>query len=128
MRRPHSDRLEAWNCFYAGYHRAATIMASAAVQRALRELGATGGNLKEQIADLVERRVITEIMGRVADEARLSGNDAAHPDTLGEVDAQEAQQSLAFMDAFLESTLVLPNQLDARAAERAALKGEPDPG
>ena len=39
---------------------------------------------------------------------RIDGNDAAHPDTLGEVTLNDAEQSLAFMDAFLRLAVALP--------------------
>lgn len=112
------DRAEAWSCFYGGDVRAAVIMGRAALQRAVRILGADGADLYAEIDDLLAKQVITRDLAKLAHEVRLAGNDAAHPATLGEVDRDAAEESLDFLDDFLRVTLVTPAKVSKRASER----------
>lgn len=114
------DRLEAWSCYYGGDLRAAVIMGRAAVQRAVRVLNAQGGGLAAEIDDLEAKRVITTHLKDFAHETRIAGNDAAHPTTLGKVERDEANESLDFMDEFLEHTIALPARREARKLARSA--------
>ena len=113
-----ADRREAWSCYFGGDLRASVIMARAAVQRAVRKLNATGSDLKAEIDSLRSSGVITEELKEWAHEVRLAGNDAAHPDTMGEITADHATESLDFMEEFLRHTIAMP----ARRAKRAATR------
>jgi len=113
------DRDEAWSCFWGGDFRAAVIMGRAAVQRAVRQLDGKGAGLKAEINDLMQRSVITKTLKEFADETRIAGDDAAHPETLGKIEQEEAKESLDFMDEFLEHTIALPARRDARKQARA---------
>lgn len=113
------DRLEAWSCFYGGDLRASVIMGRAAIQRAVRSLAATGGGLQAEINHLHETGKITKDLKEWADEVRIAGNDAAHPETLNEIDREDAAESLRFMEAFLESAIALPSRRDARSQARS---------
>ena len=115
-----SDRLEAWSCYYSGDLRAAVIMGRAAVQRAVRKLEATGAGLKAEITSLRERGVITLELKKWADEVRIAGDDAAHPEELGEIDEDEAKESLEFMDEFLRHTVAMPERRRRREEAREA--------
>ncbi|HEV3477898.1 MAG TPA: DUF4145 domain-containing protein [Gaiellaceae bacterium] len=112
------DRGEAWSSYYAGNLRAAIVMGRAAIQRAVRRLGAEEARLKQEINDLVRRGVITESLGRFAHEVRISGDDAAHPEDLGAVSREEAQTSLDFLDDFLRVAVAMPTLADRRRADR----------
>ena len=111
------DRLEAWACLHGGSFRAAVIMARAAVQRGVRALDADGGNLAAEIDSLVGQGKITTELKEWAHAVRLDGNDAAHPDTLGEVTRNDAEESLEFMDAFLRLAVAMPARRHARAGQ-----------
>jgi hypothetical protein len=114
------DRREAWSCLYGGDLRAAVIMGRAAIQRAVRKLDASGAGLKAEINDLENRRVITSHLKEWAHEVRIAGDDAAHPDEMGEITQGEAEDSLRFMDAFLEHAIALPAAREEMKARRAA--------
>jgi hypothetical protein len=113
-----SDRQEAWRSFYAGNLRAAIIMGRAAIQRAARNLGATAGGLRAEINDLLRKGVITKALKDFADEVRIAGDDAAHPEDLGAVTREDAQTSLDFMDEFLEHAIAFPARREALKAAR----------
>jgi Domain of unknown function (DUF4145) len=113
-----ADRREAWSSYFAGNRRAAIIMGRAAIQRAVRGLGAEGDGLKQEINDLVSRGVITKHLGKFAHEVRISGDDAAHPEELGEISRGEAEESLAFLDDFLRVAVAMPELAERRRKER----------
>jgi Domain of unknown function (DUF4145) len=83
-------------------------MACAAVQRAARSLGAEGKTIFDEINDLRTKGLVTEELKDWAHEVRLAAREAAHPEELGDVTADEARESLRFMDAFLEFAVALP--------------------
>lgn len=131
------DRDEAWRCFYGGQLRAATIMARAALQRAVRSLGAQGKGLKAEIGDLVDRGLVPHAIAPFAREVRIAGDDAAHPSvellvvaetsqpsTLGDVDADIVRENLDFLDDFLRVTIAMP----ARAQHRQEGRRKPTQG
>ena len=112
------DRLEAWRCYFGGDVRAAAIMARAAVQRAARHLDAEGAGLKAEIKDLADKGVITRELKAWADEVRITGDDAAHPEDLGEVRDPDARESLDFMDEFLRHSVAMPERRRRREEAR----------
>jgi hypothetical protein len=112
------DRIEAWSCYYGGDIRAAVIMGRAAIQRAARHLKAEGAGLKAEVRDLQSKGVITLELKKWADEVRIAGDDAAHPGELGEIDADEAKESLEFMDEFLQHSVAMPQRRRRREKER----------
>jgi hypothetical protein len=93
-------------------------MGRAAIQRAVRDLGAQGVGLKQEINDLVSRGVITQSLGEFAHEVRISGDDAAHPEELGAITQEEAVESLAFLDDFLRVAVAMPELAERRRQER----------
>jgi hypothetical protein len=103
-------RREAWSCFHGGAYRAALVMGRAAVQRAVRTLGAEGRDLFHEIDNLRANGTITEELKDWAHGVRLEAREAAHPEELGEVSKEDAERSLRFADAFLQYAVALPEQ------------------
>jgi hypothetical protein len=66
-------QCHAQDCFIA-----AAIMVRKTLEELCRERGATGGNLKERIADLGSKVVLPQELLDGLDDLRLVGNDAAH--------------------------------------------------
>ena len=112
------DRREAWSCYYGGDLRASVIMGRAAIQRAVRNLNANVDGLKAEINDLRQRGVITTFLKEWADEVRIAGDDAAHPEGMAAISQAEAEESLTFMDAFLDHAIALPAARDQRKNAR----------
>lgn len=114
------DHVEAWSCFLAGQFRAATLVARGVLQKAVRLLTKVRGNLKKELDALVAEGTITQQLRLGADEVRLTGNEAAHAEELQVVSESEAADSLAFLDDFLQSVVVLPKRQKTRAGKRSA--------
>jgi hypothetical protein len=93
-------------------------MGRAAIQRAVRSLRAEGTGLKQEINDLVSKEIITKNLADFAHEVRISGDDAAHPEDLGDINRDEAEESLAFLDDFLRVAVAMPQLAERRKTER----------
>jgi hypothetical protein len=113
-----NDRYEAWRCYINGCLKSSAIMARAALQRAARLLKAEGKDLYNEIENLKEKGTITKQLADFAHEVRITGNDMAHPEEITEVNQQEIEESLEFLDGFLETVFVLPTIAERRKKER----------
>lgn len=116
-----SDRYEAWKCYFNGCFKSAAIMARASLQRAVRVLQAEGKNLFTEIEDLKSKSIITKHLADFAHEVRITGNDMAHPEDITEVNQKEIEESLDFLDGFLETVFVLPAIADKRKKAREGI-------
>jgi hypothetical protein len=81
---------------------AASVMVRSALQLTLREQGATGRTLHDQVNDLADKGVLPPAMKEWATEVRLLGNEAAHPE-LDQTEANPAdiKDILQFLDRLL---------------------------
>jgi hypothetical protein len=99
-----SIRNEAWD--------AASLMARSALQLALREHGAKGKRLVDQVQDLGSKGLLTPAVREWADEVRLLGNDAAHPEPGQEPPKpHDVQQCVDFLDFLLYCLYDLPAEV-----------------
>jgi hypothetical protein len=107
-----SLRSEAWD--------AASTMARSALQLALREHGANGRRLVDQIEDLAARGLLPPTVKEWATEVRLLGNDAAHPEPGQEPpEPSDVQQAVDFLDFLLYYLYDLPAKVAKYRARRA---------
>jgi hypothetical protein len=91
---------------------AAVVMARSALQLALRCHGASGDNLKKEIADLADKGVLPPLMREWSDEVRELGNDSAHPSpSENPVAPEDARDIVRFLDFLLEYLYTLPHQI-----------------
>lgn len=113
-----ADRFEAWKCYLQGCHKASAIMARASLQKAVRLLEANGGSLYKEIESLREKGTITKQLAEFAHEVRITGNDLAHPADAAEVNQNDIEESLDFLDGFLEVVFALPSIAERRKKDR----------
>lgn len=99
---------------------AAAVMARSAMQLALREHGAQGSNLKQEIVDLAQKGLLPPIMKEWADTVRELGNDSAHPQPQqAPTSSRDAQDIARYLDVLLEYLYDLPKQIsDYRSRDR----------
>lgn len=91
---------------------ATAVMARSALQIALRDRGAKGQNLKQEIDDLAAKGILPPIMKDWSDHVRELGNDSAHPNPeQSPTNPQDAQDILRFLDFLLEYLYSLPHQI-----------------
>lgn len=100
---------------------ATTVMARSAMQVALRAHGAKGSNLKQEIEDLANKRLLPPIMQEWSDALRELGNDSAHPKPdQPPTSARDANDIVRFLDFLLEYLYDLPHQINEyRGREKA---------
>lgn len=92
---------------------AAGVMARSALQIALRDNGAEGKNLKQEIEFLSQKGSLPPIMKDWSDNIRDLGNDSAHPQP-GQppTDSRDAEDIVRFLDFLLEYLYTLPHNID----------------
>lgn len=91
---------------------AASVMARSALQISLRDHGAQGRNLKEEIDDLAAKGILPPHLKEWSDHVRELGNDSAHPDpSQGPADAQHSRDIVGFLDFLLEYLYTLPHRI-----------------
>jgi sarcosine oxidase delta subunit len=99
---------------------AAAVMTRSAMQVALRDKGAQGTNLKQEIDDLANKGVLPPIMKDWANTLRELGNDSAHPQPSQDpTGARDAQDIVRYLDFLLEYLYDLPKQIEEYRARSA---------
>ena len=120
-----SQNAEIWD--------GASVMTRSAMQIALRDQGATGRTLKNEIDDISGKGILPPTMKDWATELRLLGNEAAHPE-VDQTDAnpQDVRDAIQFLDLLLYYLYDLPAQIkqyrERRSAEGAGEQPLPDSG
>jgi hypothetical protein len=91
---------------------ASAVMARSAMQAALRERGAKGQNLKQEIEDLARQGLLPPLMTDWANALRELGNDSAHPDpSQSETSPRDARDMVQFLGFLLEYLYDLPKRI-----------------
>ncbi len=91
---------------------ATVVMARSAMQVALREKGAQGANLKQEIDDLGKKGLLPPLMKEWSDTLRELGNESAHPaPSQNATDPRDAKDIVRYLDFLLEYLYDLPKQI-----------------
>jgi len=93
---------EAFMCHSIGAHRAAILMARAAIEAAAKNNDVRTGNLASKIETLAEQGLIRPPVKVAADELRLSGNEMAHDELTDPVEEDYAADVLLLLTAILK--------------------------
>ena len=105
--------------------KAAVIMARSALQAAMREQGAKGKTLKDEIDDLAN---IPTPLKDWAHELRDGGNLVAHPESGKTVETQDADELIALAESIFEYLYVVPNEVERRRERLAQQQAPPAEG
>jgi hypothetical protein len=82
------------------------------MQAALRDQGATGRTLNDEIESLATKGIVPPLMKDWATELRLLGNEAAHPEIdQTAADPQDIRDAIEFLDLLLYYLYDLPAQI-----------------
>ncbi|MBI5265903.1 MAG: DUF4145 domain-containing protein [candidate division Zixibacteria bacterium] len=88
------------------------MLARSSLQAALRNQGASGANLKQEIDGLAEKGILPPIMKEWSHEVRELGNDTTHPaQDQAPTDPQDAKDLVRFLDFLFECLYDLPHQI-----------------
>jgi hypothetical protein len=91
---------------------AAIVMARSALQIALRDNHAEGGNLKQEIEDLNKKGILPPVMKDWSDTVRELGNEGAHPAPgQSAPNPKDAGDIVRFLDFLLECLYALPYRI-----------------
>lgn len=119
---------EAHTCQSVGAHRGAVILARAVTEAVAKDKGVTTGTLAAKIDELVKLDVIRQSMSDAAHEIRHIGNDMAHGDFVEEVESEESEETLTFMDRLLREVYQDPAETARAKATRVAKKAAKQTG
>jgi hypothetical protein len=98
---------------------AAAVMARSAMQVALRQQGAKGQNLKQEIDSLASAGLLPPLMKEWSHEVRELGNDSAHPEPSQQAtSAQDARDIVKFLDSLLTYLYSLPHEIEQYRTRR----------
>lgn len=114
------DMKEAYVCYDNNCFKASVAMARRALQNAVRDKGAKGEDLYNEIENLASKHIITPELKDWAHEIRSLGNIGAHPeeDGLDEVSKEDAKDIINFASEFLKYSYVMPSEVAKRRAKR----------
>jgi hypothetical protein len=93
---------------------AAADMARSSMQAAMRDQGAVGKRLVEEIDDLAGKGLLPPLMKDWSHEVRELGNDSSHPepDDPKGTDPKDARDIVNFLDYLLEYLYDLPKRIE----------------
>ena len=104
--------IQAQQSLQAEIWDAAAVMARSALQAALRDCGASGRNLKQEIDDLAQKGLIPPVMQEWSHELRELGNDSAHPTPdQAATEPRDAKDVVEFSTYLFEYLYSLPDQI-----------------
>lgn len=91
---------------------ASAVMARSAVQAAMRDKGAVGKDLYNEIEDLAKKGDLPPLMKEWSHEVRVLGNDAAHPKTnTPPATPEDARDVVQFLDSLLVYLYDFPKRI-----------------
>lgn len=91
---------------------AAAVMARSALQTALRDRGATGRTLKDEIDGLAAKGLLPPHIREWAHELRALGNESAHPEpSANKSDREDVRDVVEFLDFLLQYLYTLPYEI-----------------
>ena len=108
-----SLRIENWD--------AAAVMARSAVQVTMRDKGAVGKDLYNEIEDLAKKGDLPPLMKEWSHEVRVLGNDSAHPKrNAPQATPEDARDVVQFLDSLLRYLYDFPKLISDYRQRRKA--------
>lgn len=113
---------EAQDCLRAGAATAAALMCRRAIEEAAKSLGQKSrAPLAKKLSRLHDQGTLDDRLLEWADALKLAGNDAAH-ETDAEITVRDAEDLLAFTEAFAEYLFTYRRRFDEYSARREAAR------
>lgn len=106
--------IEARVTYAAQCYRSSAVMARRALEAITVDKGETEGKLFQRIKNLVTDGKIDKNLGEWATEIRLIGNSGAHYDPGDDVEKEDANQILMFIDQLINFVYILPSAISKR--------------
>lgn len=117
-----SAASEAYSCFFINANRAAVLLARTTIEAIAKDKGVTEGLLFQKIDEMAKRDIITNQLRDEAHEIRHLGNDMAHGDLNVEINEEDAEDILGFLDSVIDYVYQQPIAIEKRKRLREARK------
>lgn len=105
---------EAKVTFATQCYRSSAVMARRALEDIMVDKGELTGTLAHRIKNLVSAGIIDKNIGDWATEIRLIGNTAAHSDSAEDVNKEDANQIIMFIDQLINYMYIMPAAVNKR--------------
>lgn len=117
-----SAASEAYSCFFINANRAAVLLARTTIEAIAKDKGITKGYLSDKIDEMAKQGIVTDQLRDEAHEIRHLGNDMAHGDLNVEVNEEDAEDILGFLDSVIDYVYQQPMAIEKRKRLREARK------
>lgn len=105
------DYIEGLKCLSVGAYKAAVTMFRRSLQTAAIEKSAPRGKeLRDQIDDLANKKIIPNSLKELAHQIRVTGNDGAHPNLVN-IKPEDAKEIKEFTNHFFDYVYVMPSRV-----------------
>jgi hypothetical protein len=98
-------------------YRSSAVMSRRALEAIASEKGEVTGNLFQKIKNLTNNGVLDKNLGEWATEIRLIGNSGAHHDPIDDVNKEDANQILLFIEELIKYLYIMPAEIQKRRAK-----------
>lgn len=105
---------EAKISFSAQCYRASAVMSRRTLEAITVDKGESEGVLAKRIKNLISMGILDKNLGDWATEIRLIGNSGAHFDPIDDVEKEDANQIILFIEELIKYIYVMPAQIARR--------------
>jgi hypothetical protein len=109
---------EAKTTYSTKCYRASAVMSRRTLEAITNEKGETSGNLYKRINSLLEKGILDKNLGDWATEIRLIGNNGAHFDPINDVEKEDANQIILFIEELIKYLYIMPAEIEKRRKSR----------
>lgn len=95
-------------------YRASAVMSRRTLEAITIDKGETEGVLAKRIKNLIDKGILDRNLGEWATEIRLIGNSGAHFDPINDVEKEDANQIILFIEELIKYVYVMPTEIARR--------------
>jgi len=95
-------------------YRASAVMSRRTLEAITVEKGEMTGVLATRIKNLISKGILDKTLGEWATEIRLIGNSGAHFDPIYDVEKEDANQIILFIDELIKYVYIMPAEIARR--------------
>jgi len=105
---------EAKITYSAQCYRASAVMSRRTLEAITVEKGEPDGTLAKRINCLTSKGILDKNLGDWANEIRLIGNVGAHFDPINDVESEDANQIILFIEELIKYIYIMPAEIAKR--------------
>lgn len=95
-------------------YRSSAVMSRRTLEAIATDKGENKGVLAKRIQNLIDKGVLDKNLGNWATEIRLIGNAGAHYDPINQVNKEDANQIIQFIEELIKYLYIMPSEIEKR--------------